>query len=174
MPAAMGSIGVEMKDREIWQVIAYLRSVQVKTPPQAGDAGHGKVLFDGIANCSKCHMVDGKGGRLGPDLSSTGSSRSMQSIVESVRDPSRDLVPGYQTVTVVANDGQEIKGIILNEDIFSLQMMDTGERIRLFEKDQLRSVAKSPVSLMPPYNTTLLNDQDLKDIVGYLVAVSAK
>jgi len=174
MPAAMGSIGVEMKDQEIWQVIAYLRSVQVKTPPPTGDAAHGKALFDGAANCSKCHMVEGKGGRLGPDLTSTGSSRSIQSIVESVRDPSRELVPGYQTITVVTADGQELKGIVLNEDIFSLQMMDTGERIRLFEKDRLRSVSKSPVSLMPPYNTTLLSDQDLQDIIGYLVAVSAK
>lgn len=174
MPAAMGSIGVEMKDQEIWQVIAYLRSVQVKTPPPTGDTAHGKGLFDGGAHCSQCHMVKGKGGRIGPDLSSTGSSRSIQAIVESVRDPSRDLVPGYQTVTVIANDGQKIKGIILNEDVFSLQMMDTDERIRLFEKNQLRSVTKSPVSLMPPYNTALLSDQDLNDIIGYLVAVSAK
>jgi cytochrome c oxidase cbb3-type subunit III len=174
MPAAMGSIGVEMKDQEIWQVIAYLRSVQVKTPPPTGDAAHGKALFDGAANCSRCHMVEGKGGRLGPDLTSTGSSRSIQSIVESVRDPSRELVPGYQTATVVTTDGQEIKGIILNEDLFSLQMMDTGEHIRLFEKEQLRSVTKSPVSLMPPYSTNLLSDKDLEDIIGYLVAVSAK
>src|SRR5579862_4955280 len=80
MPAAMGSIGVEMKEEEIWEVVAYLRSVQVKTAPPSGDAVHGKVLFEGSANCSKCHMVAGEGGRLGPDLTATGSSRSMQSI----------------------------------------------------------------------------------------------
>src|SRR5271166_3511976 len=79
MPAAMGSIGVEMKDQEIWQVITYLRSVEVKTPPPTGDAAHGKVLFFGAADCSKCHMVEGKGGRLGPDLSAVMSSRSMES-----------------------------------------------------------------------------------------------
>jgi cytochrome c oxidase cbb3-type subunit 3 len=174
MPAAMGSIGVEMKDQEIWQVISYLRSIQAKIPPPTGDAAHGKVLFEGVANCSKCHMVEGKGGRLGPDLTSTGSSRSIQAIVESVREPSKELVPGYQSVTVVTADGQEVKGIVLNEDLFSLQMMDTGERIRLFEKDQLRSVNKSPVSLMPPYNRRALSDHDLQDIVGYLVNVSDK
>jgi cytochrome c oxidase cbb3-type subunit III len=174
MPAAMGSIGVEMKEEEIWEVIAYLRSVQVKTAPPSGDAAHGKALFEGAANCSKCHMVSGHGGRLGPDLTATGSSRSTQSIVESVRDPSKDLASGYQTVTVVTTAGEQIKGILLNEDLFSLQMMDTGERIRLFTRDQLRSVDKSSMSLMPPYSTSVLSDRDLDDIIGYLVAVSGK
>jgi len=174
MPAAMGSIGVEMKEEEIWEVVAYLRSVQVKTAPPSGDAVHGKVLFEGSANCSKCHMVAGKGGRLGPDLTATGSSRSMQSIIESVREPSKDLASGYQTVTVNTAAGEEIKGILLNEDLFSLQMMDTGERIRLFARDQLRLVTKSPTSLMPPYTAAALGDKDLRDIIGYLVAVSEK
>jgi cytochrome c oxidase cbb3-type subunit 3 len=174
MPAAMGSIGVEMKEEEIWEVIAYLRSVQVKTAPPSGDAAHGKALFEGSANCSKCHMVAGKGGRLGPDLTATGSSRSTQSIVESVREPSKDLASGYQTVTVDTAAGEQIKGILLNEDLFSLQMMDTGERIRLFARDQLRSVTKSPTSLMPPYTAAALGDKDLRDIIGYLVAVSEK
>jgi cytochrome c oxidase cbb3-type subunit III len=174
MPAAMGSIGVEMKEEEIWEVIAYLRSVQVKTAPPSGDAVHGRALFEGSATCSKCHMVSGKGGRLGPDLTATGSSRSTQSIIESVREPSKDLSSGYQTVTVVTASGEQIKGILLNEDLFSLQMMDTGEQIRLFARDQLRSVTKSPTSLMPPYTSAALSDKDLNDIIGYLVAVSEK
>jgi cytochrome c oxidase cbb3-type subunit 3 len=168
MPAAMGSVGVEMKDQEIWQVITYLRSVEVKTPPPTGNAAHGKALFYGAAGCSKCHMVEGKGGRLGPDLTAVGSSRSLESIVESVRNPSQQLADGYQTVTVVTADGQEAKGFIMNEDRFSVQMMDTRERILLLERDKLRSFKKSPESLMPPYSTALLNDEDLQDIVAYL------
>jgi len=174
MPAQMGSIGVEMKDREIWQVITYLRSVQVAAKPPAGNPTRGKALFSAEAKCSQCHMVEGKGGRLGPDLTSVGSSRSIQSIIESVRDPSRQLAPGYQTVTVVTADGQEVKGFVMNEDLFSLQMMDTGERIRLLDRAKLRSVKKSPVSLMPPYDTTRLSDKDLEDIVAYLFAVATK
>jgi putative heme-binding domain-containing protein len=174
MPAQMGSIGVEMKDHEIWQVITYLRSVQVSSQPPAGDAAHGKMLFNGEAKCSTCHMVGGKGGRLGPDLTNVATSRSTQSIVESVRDPSRQLAPGYQTVTATTADGQEIKGFVMNEDLFSLQMMDTSERIRLFGKDKLRSVKKSSVSLMPPYGTTLLSDKDLQDIIAYLFVAASK
>src|SRR6267378_4351352 len=76
MPAATnGGIGVGMSDDEIWQVVTYLRSVEKKaSAAETGDAAHGKELFYGAAACATCHMVNGKGGRLGPDLSPVGSS----------------------------------------------------------------------------------------------------
>jgi cytochrome c oxidase cbb3-type subunit III len=178
--------GVGMTEEEIWQVIAYLRSVQVKASAQpAGSAAHGKELFYGDANCSGCHMVAGKGGRLGPDLTGVGAARSPAYIVYSARDPSRRLAQGlleatkefpqeYETVTVVTADGKEVKGVTLNEDNFSVQMMDTSENIYLFEKDKLRSFTKSRTSMMPKYDVSLLSDSDLSDIVAYLISTSAK
>jgi mono/diheme cytochrome c family protein len=93
MPAGVnGGIGVGMTDEEVWQVITYLRSIQVKAPAvPIGDPGHGKELFYGSARCGTCHMVEGKGGRLGPDLTDAGSMRSVESLVDSVRNPSRRL-----------------------------------------------------------------------------------
>src|SRR5271154_2696923 len=138
--------GVGMTDDEIWQIIAYLRSVQVQSPAKpVGNAAHGKELFYGDAACSSCHMVEGEGGRLGPDLTAVGTARTVEALVESVRTPSKRLAWGltestkefaqeYQSVTVVTSDGQQIKGVTLNEDQFSLQMMDMSERIYLFEK----------------------------------------
>jgi len=178
--------GVGMTDDEIWQIITYLRSVEVSVPiKSAGNTVHGKELFYGGANCSSCHMVQGKGGRLGPDLTAVGTARTVESLVESVRSPSRRLAWGltestkefaqeYETVTVVTPDAQEIKGVILNEDQFSLQMMDMTEQIHLFEKDKLRSVRKSRESLMPAYNPTILSDQDLGDIVAYLLSMGVQ
>ena len=130
-------------------------------------------------------MVAGKGGRLGPDLSAVGSARSIESITESVRNPSRRLAWGlaestkefpqeYETATVVTADGREIKGVTMNEDSFSVQLMDTSEKIHLFEKDKLRSFKKSRVSMMPSYDATLLRDKDLQDIVAFLLSVSTK
>jgi hypothetical protein len=74
----------------------------------------------------------------------------------------------------VTQDGHEIKGVTLNEDQFSLQVMDKTEQIHLLEKDKLRSIKKSRESMMSPYDTTALSDQDLNDIVGYLLSVGAK
>jgi cytochrome c oxidase cbb3-type subunit III len=177
--------GVGMTDEEIWQVIAYLRSIQRRPERSRGNAAHGKELFYGDANCSGCHMVEGKGGRLGPDLSTVGGARTADYIVDSVRNPSRRLAQGlseatkefpqeYETVTVVTADGNVITGVTLNEDSFTVQLMDTSERLYSFEKDKLRSFNKSHVSLMPAYDTSLLSDKDLQDIVAYLLSVAAK
>jgi len=177
--------GVGMTEEEIWQVITYIRSVEVKTPPQpAGDAGHGKQLFFGSAACATCHMVNGKGGRLGPDLSTTGSARATPYLIESVRDPSRRLAQGvfeamkefpqeYETVKVETADGQKFIGVVLNEDNFTLQMMDMHEQLHLFDKAKLRAFEKSRESLMPAYDQKMLNDKDLHDILAFLQASAA-
>ena len=178
--------GVGMTDEEIWQIITYIRSQEVKAPAQAlGNAAHGKELFYGDANCSLCHMVNGKGGRLGPDLTAVGGSRTREAIIDSVRNPSRRLAWGltesmkefpqeYESVTVVTADGKTIKGVTLNEDSFSVQIMDAGEHIHLLEKDKLRSFQKSRESAMPKYDAEVLSDKELEDIVAWLISVGAK
>src|SRR6266550_2522621 len=78
--------GVGMTDEEIWQIITYLRSIEVKAPSQPiGNPIHGKQLFYGDANCSLCHMVQGKGGRVGPDLTGAGASRTHERVCSRVR-----------------------------------------------------------------------------------------
>jgi len=177
--------GVGMTDEEIWQIITYIRSVEVKATQASGNAAHGKELFYGDANCSLCHMVEGKGGRLGPELTGVGGSRTRAAIIDSVRNPSRRLAWGlaestkefpqeYETITVVTSDGKEIKGVALNEDNFSVQMMDASEQIHLLEKNNLRSFKKSRESMMPTYSADILSDKDLDDIVAFLTSVGAK
>jgi cytochrome c oxidase cbb3-type subunit III len=175
--------GVGMTEEEIWQVISYIRSVQVKSSAQpTGNAARGKELFNGSTACASCHMIEGKGGRLGPDLTATSTARSVEYIVDSVRNPSRRLAQGiteamkefsqeYETVNVVDDRGQKFQGVVLNEDNFTLQMIDTREQLHLFEKDKLRSVDKSRESLMPKYDEKMLPENDLQDIVAYLLSV---
>lgn len=187
MPAATnGGIGVGMSDEEIWQVITYIRSVEVKAPAQPpGNAEHGKQLFHGALGCSTCHMMQGKGGRLGPDLTSVGTSRSTEYLVESLRNPSRRLAQGifeamkefpqeYVSVSVVTAEETKLSGVVLNEDQFTLQMLDTREQLHLFEKDKLRSLEKRRESAMPAYDPKMLSDKDLQDLVAYLQTASAQ
>jgi len=177
--------GVGMTEEEIWQVISYIRSVQAKAPAQVlGNAAHGKELFYGSAACSTCHMIQGKGGRLGPDLSTTGSARSTEYLAESMRNPSQRLAQGiseamkefsqeYETVTVVTSEGTKFTGVVLNEDHFTLQMMDTREQLHLFDKGKLRSLEKSRESLMPTYDQKMLSEKDLQDLIAYLLGAGA-
>ncbi len=178
--------GVGMTDEEIWQIITYIRSVEVKAPGKPiGNVAQGKKLFYGDANCSLCHMIEGKGGRLGPELTAIGASRTRESIVDSVRNPSRRLAWGlaeatkefpqeYETITVVTADDKEIKGVALNEDNFSVQMMDSSEQIYLLDKDKLHSFKKSRESMMPVFTPEVLSDKDLNDIIAYLISVGTK
>jgi cytochrome c oxidase cbb3-type subunit III len=172
--------GVGMTEAEIWQVITYIRSVQKKAVATTdGNASHGRELFYGSAACATCHMIQGKGGRLGPDLTGTAAARSTEYLVESLRDPSRRLAQGlseamkefseeYATVTVVDQAGQRFQGTILNEDSFTLQMIDTREQVHLFQKDKLRSLEKSRESLMPKYDEKTLPEKDLRDLIAFL------
>ena len=173
--------GVGMTEEEIWQVITYIRSVQNKSNAQAtGNAAHGRELFYGSAACATCHMVQGKGGRLGPDLTRMGSARSMDYLVESVRNPSRRLAQGiseamkefsqeYVTATVVDLRGEKYLGVVLNEDNFTLQMMDTREQLHLFDKSKLQSLEETRQSLMPAYDQKMLPEKDLQDLLAFLL-----
>jgi putative heme-binding domain-containing protein len=178
--------GVGMTAEEIWQVITYIRSVEKNTSaPPAGDPARGDKLFHGGAGCSTCHMVEGQGGRLGPELTSIAGARSREALVESVRFPSKRLATGlientkefpqeYETVTVVTEDGRTYTGVALNEDNFTVQMMDTQQQIHLFEKEKLKSFQKTRESLMPAYDERTLPQKDLDDLLAYLFEVSTK
>jgi putative heme-binding domain-containing protein len=178
--------GVGMTEKEIWQIITYIRSQEAKSSAKStGDPAHGKQLFYGDGNCSTCHMVAGKGARMGPDLTGVSGSRTREALIESIRDPSRRLAWGlteatkefpqeYESVVALTSDGKQIKGVTLNEDSFTLQIMDTTENIYLLEKNRLKSFQKTRVSAMPKYNADVLSDKDVEDIVAFLAGVGAK
>jgi putative heme-binding domain-containing protein len=157
-----------MPDDQIFQILAYLRnigSVQTTDKP-TGNVEHGAQLFN--AQCNSCHRVAGKGGRLGPDLSRVGIARSRAALIREIRTPNEFIGPGYETVTLVTKDGQKIRGTKKNEDVFSVQIMDTRERIQGYLRSDLQDVVYDTNSLMPAYGAAQLNDNDLNDLVGYL------
>jgi cytochrome c oxidase cbb3-type subunit 3 len=166
---------------EIWQIVTYLRTVQQPPAPAIGDPARGEALFfdsGGTARCASCHMVRGRGGRLGPELSTVGSARSRAYLIESIRQPGRQLTENrdfgeggtlrYDTVTAVAADGRTIVGVPMNEDTFTVQIMDTSERIHSLDKKTLKSIRHEDRSLMPAYDPARLTDGDLDNIVAFL------
>jgi putative heme-binding domain-containing protein len=169
------------EDSEIRAIIAYLRSLAPpKQPTVTGDVAKGKKIFE-TAGCSRCHMVNGSGGRLGPDLSRVGAAGSAAYMVESVREPDKQLstlmldpnnhysVPlSYGTVTVVTPDGEKIQGVALNEDTYTIQMMTEEQSLRFFQKKDVREVTHEHKSLMPAYSEDALSAAQLQDLIAYL------
>jgi putative heme-binding domain-containing protein len=172
----LGVPGTEMpasnaSDDEVLQVMAYLRNLNAVAPPESpiGNVEHGQQLFN--ANCTSCHRVGGKGGRLGPDLTRIGTARSRAALVREIRTPAEVIAPGFEAVTVVTKDGQKVRGAKKNEDVFSIQVMDTRERLQGYLKSNVQDVVYDKASLMPAYTPQRLNDNDLNDLIGYLTTL---
>jgi putative heme-binding domain-containing protein len=157
-----------INDSEAWQILAYLRTLAASAPtdPPRGDAEKGAVVFR--AMCASCHRVDGVGGRLGPDLSRIGASRSREIMVRRIRGSVEGFRQGYEPVTVTPPNGAPIYGVKKNEDLFSVQIMDSGERIQGYEKDKMKAVENGTRSAMPAFASNRLSDADLDDLVRYL------
>jgi alcohol dehydrogenase (cytochrome c) len=160
--------GVGTSDDDILQVLAYLRDLGTVAPAEhsTGNVENGQRLFR--QQCTTCHRVAGSGGRLGPDLTRIGLSRSRAALVREIRTPSEWMPAGFETVTLVTRDGQRIRGTKKGEDVFSVQIMDTRERLQGYVKADLQEVVYEKSSLMPAYSADRLGDGDLNDLVSYL------
>ncbi len=184
---SQGVPGTEMPangfaDSEVRAIIAYLRSLSPpKQPVAMGDAAKGKELFYGSAACVDCHMVSGRGGVLGPDLSRVGASRSVAYLIDSIREPNKDLSSGmsdpnnhyglplvYDTVTVETFDGARLTGVARNEDTYSVQLMSTDQKLHLLFKKDLKEIKHERRSLMPPYSEDALDAVRIRDLVAYM------
>jgi len=159
-------------DKDIWQTLAYVRTLGgVPASAPTGDAANGERIFR--ANCSSCHMVNGRGGQLGPNLSRIGSGRPRAGLAGKLRGSAGFMRPGYEPVTIVTRDGERIRGIKKNEDEFSIQIMDTRERLQGYLKANLADITIDKQSLMPVYGPDRLNDRDLDDLLRYLTGLRA-
>ncbi len=160
------------RDDEIWKILAYLRTLArpVLTQAPTGDALNGERIFQ--QNCSGCHRVDAIGGRLGPDLSRIGSSRSRATLVSRIREGylARSN-SGFEPVTLTTQDGESLQGVTKNEDLFSIQIMAVEGRIQGFDKESLDALEKPTESLMPVFGPDRLSDGELDDLLSYLVTL---
>jgi putative heme-binding domain-containing protein len=117
-----------------------------------------------------CHRVNGEGGRSGPDLSDIGASRSLPHLRDAILNPSAKVLPRDWTVKAVTKDGTSITGRRMNEDTFSLQVLDAEARLVSLAKTELSSYEVSQESTMPAYQG-MIRGMDLDNLLAYLVSL---
>jgi cytochrome c oxidase cbb3-type subunit 3 len=163
--------GLFMSDEDIWKTLAYLKTLSATSAAvnARGNAENGERIFSG--RCRACHQVDGRGGRLGPDLTRIGISRGRAALTNQIRGALEDLPAGYEPVTLTTPQGRAIRGVKKNEDVFSVQIMDTTERIQGYLRSELREVRDEKRSLMPKFGPEVLNESDLDDLLSYLATL---
>lgn len=156
-------------DLDVWRILAYVRTLAATAPGEAppGDGAVGETLF--VTHCLGCHRVGDRGGRLGPDLSRIGAARARAALGRQIRGTVGDFRTGYEPVTLTTPGGQQIHGVKKNEDLFSVQIMDTRERIQGYLREDMREVANQKQSAMPAFEK--LSDAELDDLLAYLTSL---
>ena len=157
---------------EMAGIVAWLRNMNSidRGSLQPGDVARGKVLFEGKGGCLNCHRVAGKGSRKGPDLSDIGVARSAGYFERILLDPDAQLLPINRPVHVVTKAGHAIDGRRLNEDTYTVQLVDQEGQLISFSKSTLREYKISTKSGMSSYRGEL-NPQELADVVAFLLSL---
>lgn len=160
-----------LQGSQVTSLVAFIRSgfditaVSVKI----GDPGRGQALFSGKAACATCHRVNGNGPRTAPDLSDIGASRTPAALQRSLLDPSSAMWPINRPVRITTRDGKTYRGRRLNEDTYTVQIIDDQERLMTFVKGDLREFDVSTKSTMPA--ATSLSSEELSDVIAYLLTL---
>jgi cytochrome c oxidase cbb3-type subunit III len=162
-------------DTQAGSIVAYLRTAAPASGRGGvtiarGDAARGRAIFEGKGRCATCHRVNGSGPRLAPDLSEIGTIRPASELRQKLVDPNATIRPGNRYIEAVTRSGGKISGRLLNQDTFTIQLLDSNERLVSLSRSDLRDVSFVRDSTMPSYRETLSSDE-LADVVAYLVTL---
>lgn len=157
---------------QLTAIVAYLRNMKgfdkSKTP--VGDVARGKAVFDGKGQCATCHRVLGKGPRVAPDLTEIGAIRTADALQRSLLDPNGSLQPINRSIRAVTRDGKTIRGRRLNEDTYTVQLIDEQERLVSLTKANLKEYELIKQASMPSYQGKL-SDGEIADVLAYLLSL---
>lgn len=161
----------DLRPEELDGIVAYIRAgfdprgVAIRV----GDAARGQALFEGSARCASCHRVNGEGPRgSAPDLGEIGLLRTPAALQRILLDPNAALLPINRPVRAVTRDGETIRGRRLNEDTYTVQLVDSEGRLRSLDKTELAEYEVRETATMRP---TGLSGEEVADVIGYLLSL---
>jgi len=166
---------LSLTDAQVTDILAYMRASAKlgASTTVVGDAARGKAIFEGKGACLNCHTVKGIGSRFGPDLSDIGAARKPDQLERSIVDPDAEIIPQNRILRIVPKNGQPVIGRQLNQDTFTVQIIDQKQQLQNFERSALREVTivtKSPM----PSSKGKLSAAEVADLVGYLASLTGK
>jgi putative heme-binding domain-containing protein len=167
-----GMPAFRLQPAELTGVVAFIRAGfdAGSAAVRVGDRARGQALFEGKATCATCHRVNGHGPRSAPDLSDIGAIRTLAALQRAMLQPTESLLPINRPVRIVTKDGRTIRGRRLNEDTYSVQLIDEQERLHSLAKADLTQFVVETTAVMPSFQGRLTADE-LADVIAYLVSL---
>jgi putative heme-binding domain-containing protein len=165
-----------LPDDQTWRLVAFVRDLSAPAyeGQLPGDSDAGAAVFFGKGGCAGCHMIRGRGGFLGPDLTDAGALHTVPQLREALLKPSARIADGYQGVTATMSDGAKISGVARNSDDFSIQILDAKGDLHLLSKAKLRDVVFQKNSLMPEDYAQRLTAEEIASVLAFLSRQSVR
>jgi cytochrome c oxidase cbb3-type subunit 3 len=156
--------------QQINAMVSYLRSVAGPFGWGAlnGNTLQGEELFFGRAGCGKCHMMHGRGGFLGSDLTEYSASHTPGEAIDAILHPGKLRAGQHEMVSIVTRGGQRLSGVVRNEDNFSLQLLADDGTFHMLLKSDIERLERSDNLIMPSDYGQRLTRVELDDLVSYL------
>ena len=169
-----------LADEQIWQLVTYLRSLSLtamwlRVP---GDVENGRAIFFGKAECGSCHMIRGRGGFLGPDLTDVGATRRVDQLRDAILKTTNgastsgdlygDPLAGFRPLIITTEDGRRIEAIAKHWSNYSIQALDRTGKIHILRGDAVKRATFREKSWMPDDYGSRLSDDELQDLLAFL------
>ena len=145
-------------------------------PPIEVDPKEGELIFfdeTRDVTCSKCHVMNGKGSKVGPDLTGIGAVQTPQYLIESVLKPSDVIVKGFETMYLMTNDGMAYNGLLVSQDEEEVVLMVDEDGVMeeyVFYPDEIAQMQKQDVSIMPGNLSEMLTTKEFYGIISFLLS----
>jgi len=135
------------------------------------DLEKGKAMY-AASLCKSCHQIKGEGGNIGPDLSQLATRFSPKDVLESIIEPSKLISDQYASTIYILKDGSSVVGKQVSEDdknYYISQNPYDPDRIREIARREVKEKKLSEVSPMMTGLVNSLNEEELKDLIAYLI-----
>jgi putative heme-binding domain-containing protein len=136
-----------------------------------GNPTRGQGIFAKAGTCANCHVVNGAGKEVGPNLSEIGKKLSREAMYESILFPSASISHNYETYVIETKKGNVETGILVSQTAAEVSIKGADALVRTFKQAEIASITRSPISLLPADLHKDLTVQDLADVVEYLVTL---
>ncbi len=162
-------------DAEFTGIAAYINNMDAvdKIGVTIGDRDRGRTVFEGKASCQTCHRVNGKGGWAGPSLHQIGAIRPAGALLKALTDPEGAMLPINRTVRVTTHAGRTVSGRRLNEDTYTMLLIDGTGKLQAFAKADLKDITVAEAASMPSFKDKL-SSAELADVLAYLLSLKGQ